>query len=101
MRMSAKSRSASATRAWRLRLRRADACALAGAGSIDLDRLLALCCLRGGAVPVVHHLSRKDGVEDKASDEGVENERVWDLLEGGIDTRQGANEVVENLSRIS
>jgi hypothetical protein len=50
------------------------------------------------AVPVVHHLDREDGVEDKGSYDAVQDEVVIDFLKGGEDARQGTEEVVEDLS---
>lgn len=60
------------------------------------NRLLALGLLRGG-VPVEDHLESKDGVEDEAGDESIENELVVDLLEGCEDSGQRTSEVVEDL----
>jgi len=51
----------------------------------------------GSAVPVVDHLESENGVEDEARDKTVEDELVVDFLEGREDTREGAEEVVEDL----
>ena len=51
------------------------------------------------AVPVVEHLSSKDGVEAEASDETVQDELVIDFLQGGVDSGQGAEQIVEDGER--
>lgn len=61
------------------------------------SRLLALGLLRG-SVPVEDHLESKDGVEDEAGDESVEDELVVNFLEGCEDSRQRTGQVVKDLS---
>jgi hypothetical protein len=51
----------------------------------------------GSAIPVVHHLQSENGVEDEAGNEAVEDELVVDFLKGCEDTREGTEEIVEDL----
>lgn len=69
---------------------------------VRIGKLLALALglLRRG-VPVVDHLGSEDGVEREASDEAVEEDLVVDFLEGGEDTGEGPDEVVEHLQHES
>lgn len=61
--------------------------------------------LRGGLalgrVPVVQHLRREDGIEGEPGDEAVQDQLIWDFLEGGEDASEGADEVVEDLVVLS
>jgi hypothetical protein len=49
------------------------------------------------AVPVVDHLECENGVEDETRNEAVKDELVVNFLEGCENTREGAEEVVEDL----
>jgi hypothetical protein len=51
----------------------------------------------GSAVPVVDHLESEDCIEDEARDKAVKDELVVDFLEGCENTREGTEEVVEDL----
>lgn len=50
------------------------------------------------ALPVVDHLCRQDNVQDKPSNESIQNELVVNFLQRSKDPRKGTDEVVEYLS---
>jgi len=52
------------------------------------------------AVPVPQDLDEEDDVQGEAGDEAVQDERVWDFLEGGEDAGEGAEEVVDDLFHV-
>lgn len=51
----------------------------------------------GRNVPVVHHLESKNDVEGETSNESVEDEFIIHLLDCGVDSGEGANEVTKDL----
>ena len=71
--------------------------AIGDGGLLALALALAGDGLGGGGVPVVDHLGGEHGVEGEAGDEAVEDHLVVDLLDGGEDAGEGAEEVVEDL----
>lgn len=61
---------------------------------------LGLGLLRlGRALPVVQHLRRQNDIQRESGYEPVQNDLVVNLLEGGEDPRERADEVVENLKK--
>ena len=61
---------------------------------------LGLGLLRlGRALPVVQHLGRQNDIQRESGYEPVQNDLVVNLLEGGEDPRERADEVVENLQK--
>lgn len=53
----------------------------------------------GQALPVVQHLGRQNDIQRESGYEPVQNDLVVNLLEGGEDPRERADEVVENLKK--
>lgn len=59
---------------------------------LDLLRL-------GRALPVVQHLGRQNDIQRESGHEPVQNDLVVNLLEGGENPRERADEVVEHLRK--